>query len=52
MPENVSAAVEALRTRSQGILYGANDADQARTPESREAAEAVKVLEVLGKHLH
>ena len=52
LPENLKAALEALRSRSQWILYGATDDEQARPPEAQESAESGKILAALKPYVN
>ena len=52
LPDDLKAALEALRSRSQRILYGATDDDQARPPEAQESEESGNILAVIKTYVN
>ena len=50
LPDNVKAALEALRSRCQWVVYGANEAEQRRAPDPQEVSECGQILEALDRH--
>ena len=51
LPESLRSEFEALRAHTQGILYGASDAEQTRPPEPAEITQATTVLQSLRRLL-
>lgn len=51
LPDELRRDVDALSAHSQGILYGATEADQSRPPDPAEKANADRVLKALRRHL-
>lgn len=44
LPENIKAALDALRSRCQWVVYGASESEQGRTPDPQEVSECRQIL--------